>query len=93
MIKCWVFELFSGLAERESVRIAFFQQEPHCYGVIGNGFSCTQKQGSFSFHNAVSCTGLEDLMAYCLHFQVQEVVKMMEVELGEGWILHKRCKV
>ncbi|CAF2132506.1 protein CHROMOSOME TRANSMISSION FIDELITY 7 [Brassica rapa] len=25
--------------------------------------------------------------------KVQEVVKMMEVELGEGWILHKHCKV
>uniref|UniRef100_M4E5F6 N-acetyltransferase ESCO zinc-finger domain-containing protein n=1 Tax=Brassica campestris TaxID=3711 RepID=M4E5F6_BRACM len=24
--------------------------------------------------------------------KVQEVVKMMEVELGEGWILHKHCK-
>ncbi|CAH8387485.1 unnamed protein product [Eruca vesicaria subsp. sativa] len=25
--------------------------------------------------------------------KVQEVVKMMEVELGEGWILNKHCKV
>ncbi|KAJ0247428.1 Protein CHROMOSOME TRANSMISSION FIDELITY 7 [Hirschfeldia incana] len=25
--------------------------------------------------------------------KVQEVVKMMEVELGEDWILHKHCKV
>ena len=26
-------------------------------------------------------------------FQVQEAVKMMEVVLGEDWILHKHCKV
>ncbi|XAR51148.1 hypothetical protein NMG60_11005698 [Bertholletia excelsa] len=25
--------------------------------------------------------------------KVQEVVKMMEMELGEGWIFHKNCKV
>lgn len=25
--------------------------------------------------------------------KVKEVVKMMEIELGEGWILHKLCKV
>ncbi|XP_031255980.1 protein CHROMOSOME TRANSMISSION FIDELITY 7 [Pistacia vera] len=25
--------------------------------------------------------------------KVQEVVKMMEIELGEGWIFHKLCKV
>lgn len=28
-----------------------------------------------------------------LCFQVGEVVKMMEIELGSGWIFHKLCKV
>ncbi|KAK8336998.1 hypothetical protein V6Z12_A09G155600 [Gossypium hirsutum] len=28
-----------------------------------------------------------------VQFKVQEVVKMMETELGEGWIFHKLCKV
>lgn len=28
-----------------------------------------------------------------LCFQVGEVVKMMEKELGSGWIFHKFCKV
>ncbi|KAL8048008.1 hypothetical protein ABFS82_07G036200 [Erythranthe guttata] len=27
------------------------------------------------------------------HNKVQEVVEMMEMELGNGWILHKHCKV
>lgn len=30
------------------------------------------------------------VLLYC---QVQEVVKMMEMELGEEWIFHKHCKV
>jgi hypothetical protein len=28
-----------------------------------------------------------------LYWQVEEVVKMMETELGSGWIYHKSCKV
>ncbi|KAE8676539.1 Protein CHROMOSOME TRANSMISSION FIDELITY 7 [Hibiscus syriacus] len=28
-----------------------------------------------------------------IQFKVQEVVKMMETELVEGWIFHKHCKV
>ncbi|GLT94796.1 hypothetical protein SLE2022_125180 [Rubroshorea leprosula] len=28
-----------------------------------------------------------------LYFQFQEVVIMMEIELGEGWIFHKFCKM
>nr|KAJ0227510.1 hypothetical protein LSAT_V11C100023370 [Lactuca sativa] len=32
----------------------------------------------------------------CTHgiqFKVEEVIKMMEMELGDGWIFHKHCKV
>lgn len=33
-----------------------------------------------------------DLKRVCC-WQVQEVVKMMEMELGDGWIYHQLCKV
>ncbi|XP_043815029.1 protein CHROMOSOME TRANSMISSION FIDELITY 7 isoform X3 [Manihot esculenta] len=30
---------------------------------------------------------------FALRNKVQEVIKMMEIDLGEGWIFHKLCKV
>ena len=36
---------------------------------------------------------LELLIQFLWYWQVHEVVKMMEIELGDGWIFHKNCKV
>ncbi|KAL0698160.1 hypothetical protein Bca4012_054282 [Brassica carinata] len=52
----------------------------------------------FILFHSLSCAGSCNGSSFrgsnvALHLKVQEVVKMMEVELGEDWILHKHCKV
>ncbi|KAH0871497.1 hypothetical protein HID58_078519 [Brassica napus] len=65
----------------------------YMYGIPFKGWQNERVFASPSFNKNRIVMVLLETDSPAHRNKVQEVVKMMEVELGEGWILHKRCKV
>ncbi|KAG2239912.1 hypothetical protein Bca52824_091271 [Brassica carinata] len=65
----------------------------YMYGIPFKGWQNERVFASPSFNKNRIVMVLLETDSPAHRNKVQEVMKMMEVELGEGWILHKRCKV